>query len=168
MLQKHLQLCEIIRTTWVWDILHWSLLRFVVYTLVGQEFLLQFRSLAIYLAMFHLWYPKPYQIYFSDAERLLNILHIMQIILSIYLPVAVCAIFVWRYSSLMLIPLCLDNVGSRERVFSPNQLWSLNSCFFRKSCPLVTACSIWFKKKNLISTKKLYFTVIYHLRISIL
>ncbi len=55
-------------------------------------------------------------------------------------PVGVVAILVCRYSSLMLMPLCLDSVGSLDLVFKPIQLWSLNSRFFR-SCPMCTACS---------------------------
>ena len=47
---------------------------------------------------------------------------------------------VCRYSSLMLMPLWRERGASRERVFSPSQLWSLNSRF-RRSCPSSAARS---------------------------
>ena len=43
----------------------------------------------------------------------------------------VVAIFVCRYNSLMLIPLCLERVASLLRVLSPSQLWSLYSLTFK-------------------------------------
>lgn len=42
--------------------------------------------------------------------------------------------------SLMFIPLCLDRVASRLRVFSPSQLWSLKLIFL-SSWPVSTANS---------------------------
>ena len=53
----------------------------------------------------------------------------------------VVAILVCRYSSLMLIPLCLDNVASLLLVLSPSQDWSLNSLLFM-SCPAAAARSV--------------------------
>ena len=60
-------------------------------------------------------------------------------------PLGELAILVCRDKSAMLIPRCLDRVGSRLLVFNPNQLWSLKLIFF-KSWPVSTAKS----RKNLI------------------
>lgn len=55
-------------------------------------------------------------------------------------PDGVMASFVCNSKSRMLIPLYRDSVASRERVLSPNQLWSLKLIFFN-SWPLSMAKS---------------------------
>ena len=56
----------------------------------------------------------------------------------------VVAIFVCRYNSLMLMPLCLERVASLLLVLRPSQLWSLYS-LTRMSCPawLALSPSLW-------------------------
>ena len=54
---------------------------------------------------------------------------------------ALAGSLVCRYSSLMLMPLWRERVASRDRVFRPSQLWSLNSRF-RRSWPSSAARSV--------------------------
>lgn len=55
-------------------------------------------------------------------------------------PDGAMANFVCNSKSRILMPLYRESVASRERVFSPNQLWSLK-LIFRNSCPLSMAKS---------------------------